>query len=158
MRAQLRGNPFHRRRAILAARDVANIGAEQAIEQRVRRRLPRRRAVGDEDAAETHPRGDARGGARMIRLDAAGRDQRVGAVEDRLRRHQPQLAHLVAAESERNGIVALDEQAGPLPRRPVPGGGSSSTGVGLTRNRKHGQRVEPLQRFTVHGHAKHAIA
>ena len=102
--------PFHRRRAILAAIDVANVGAEQAIEQRVRRRLRRRRAVGDEDAAEPHPRRHARGGARMIRLDAAGRDQRVGALGDRLRRDEPQLADLVPAEAERNGIVALDEE------------------------------------------------
>ena len=46
----------------------------------------------------------------MIRLHAAGGDERIGVLGSRLRRYQRELSDLVAAESKRNRIVALDEE------------------------------------------------
>jgi hypothetical protein len=43
----------------------------------------------------------------MIRLHTATRDQRVRPVRLCFRANQLQLPHLVAAKSERNGIVTL---------------------------------------------------
>ena len=46
----------------------------------------------------------------MIRLHAAGGNQRVCAVGFGARRDERKLPHFVSAEPERDRIVALDEQ------------------------------------------------
>src|SRR5262249_21988289 len=58
---------------------------------------------------ETQTRGRGRGGAAMIRLHTAARDQAGGARNPRFVQNEFELADLVSAETERNGIVTLDE-------------------------------------------------
>ena len=81
--------------------DVADLGAEQSCQQRVRRRALGWRAVGDEHAAQAQPGGRRGGDARVIRLHAAARDERVGLPREGVGGHQPHLADFVAAERER---------------------------------------------------------
>jgi hypothetical protein len=90
---------------------VDNLGAEQAIEQRIGRRRRRRRAVYDEHRAHPELRSRRRGRARVVGLHAAGGDQRVGAFGLRPRGDQRELADLVAAKPERDRIVSLDQQS-----------------------------------------------
>ena len=114
---QLPRRLVHRGRPLLARRDVADLGAEQKVEERVGRRPRRRGPVGDEHRA--HP-GHRRGGGchpRVVRLHASARDQRVGARLDRLRQQEPHLADFVAAEGERQRVVALDEEAAAIADR-----------------------------------------
>ena len=47
----------------------------------------------------------------MVRLHAAGGDERVGALGLRASGDERELADLVSAEPERNRVVALDEEA-----------------------------------------------
>jgi hypothetical protein len=47
----------------------------------------------------------------VVRLYTTGRHERIGAGFDGLRNDQLELSHLVAAESEWNGVVALHEKA-----------------------------------------------
>jgi len=65
---------------LLALADVDDLGAEQRVEQRVGGRLRLRLAVGDDHRAQSHPGRRRRRRSRVIRLHAAGRDQRVGAL------------------------------------------------------------------------------
>ena len=90
-----------------------NLGAKQCVEQRIRARGRRGRAVGDEHAPEAEPRRRRRGGAHVVGLDGTDGDQGVRTARFRVGGDQLQLAYLVAAEPKGNGIVALDEQ----PRR-----------------------------------------
>ena len=93
----------------------------------------RLRAVDDEHAAEPELRRGRGRGARVIRLESAERDDRVGVVRLRLRERVFEFPHLVAAEPERDRVVALDQQLGRAPssarRRDI-----SSTGVGPVNN------------------------
>ena len=91
--------------------DVSDLCAEQACQERIGRRTLRLRAVDDEDAAKSQPRGGSGGDARVIRLHAAARDERIGLAGDGVGGHQPHLAHFVAAERKPDRVVALDEQA-----------------------------------------------
>ena len=68
-------------------------------------------AVRDEHASQTEPGRGGRRHARVIRLHAAARDQRVGPSREGIRGDEPHLADLVAAEREPDRVVALDEQA-----------------------------------------------
>ena len=62
----------------------------------------------DEHAAEAEVGGDGRDLARVVRLDAADRHQRVAAPGERVRREVLQLAHLVAAvRKSRVAVLAL---------------------------------------------------
>ena len=54
----------------------------------------------------------------MVRLNAAAGDERVGAGLQRVGSDELQLAHLVAAERKRQGIVALDQEPGAAAERP----------------------------------------
>ena len=54
---------------------------------------------------------DGRGGARMVRLNSANRDERIRALAERLGNREFQLADFVAAEAEWNGVVAFRQQA-----------------------------------------------
>ena len=110
-RAQRRRDLAHPGGPLLAPADVHDVSAEQRVEQRVGGRGLLRRAVRDEDRAQSHLRRGRGGRTRVIRLDAAGRDQRVGALVARARRDERELADLVPAEPERDRIVALDEEA-----------------------------------------------
>ena len=89
-------------------------------------------AVGHQHRAHAELRRGRGGGARVIRLHAAGGNQRVGAFRPRLRRDQRQLAHLVPSEPERDRIVALDEETRRRRRgsRSKDGIGSTSVGDG----------------------------
>jgi hypothetical protein len=72
----------------------------------------RRAAVGHERAAHAQPGRGGRRDAGVVRLHAAARDEHVGPVGERPPRHERQLANLVAAEPERDGVVPLDEEPG----------------------------------------------
>ena len=113
--AQLFGQLVHLRRPLLARADVDDLGAEQRVEQRVRRRRGRRLAVGHEHRA--HPQLRRGGGrrARMIRLHPSGRDERIGAFRLRARGDERELPHLVPTEAERDRIVSLHEQTWTAP-------------------------------------------
>src|SRR6266545_308394 len=101
---------LHRRRTLFTGRDVSNIRAKQTIEQCIRRGLVLRFSIRNQNALQPEARSDRRCGARVVRLHATGRDQRVGTVRQRLRRYDVELADLVAAKPKRNRIVALDEE------------------------------------------------
>ncbi len=103
---------FHFDGSRLARRDVADLCAEQACQERIGRRTLRLRAVGDEDAAKSQPRSRSGGHARVIRLHAAARDERIGLIGHGIGGHQPHLADFVAAKGKADRVVALDEQAG----------------------------------------------
>ena len=114
--------------------NVANLGAQQLVQQRVGRRTCRRCPVRHQNAAHAEPRGNGGRRAGVIRLHAAARDQRVGPLGARARRNELQLADLVAAESKRNRIVALRQerrraaQGGAQPRQLVDGSGTAPEG------------------------------
>ena len=108
---------LHARRAPAAIVDVANLGAKQAVEQGVAGRTVRRGAVDHEDAAEAELGGRRGGHPRVVRLDPAAGDQRVGARVERVGRHQLHLPDLVSAERKRQRIVPLDEEAGAAAER-----------------------------------------
>src|SRR5437868_8934635 len=74
--AQLFGQLVHLRRPLLARADVDDLGAEQRVEQRVRRRRGRRLAVGHEHRAHSQLRRDGGRRARVIRLHPSGREDR----------------------------------------------------------------------------------
>ena len=63
----------------------------------------------DEMAIHPQAHRGGRGGAAVIRLNSSTGDDRIDALLQRPRHHEFQLAHLVPAESERDGVVALDE-------------------------------------------------
>ena len=108
---QVLRDPRHRRRAVRARLDVVDLGAEQPVEQRVGGRPVGPRAVEHEHALQPHARRHRGHDARRVRLDAADAQQRVGAFGDGRGGDDRDLADLVAAEPERDRIVALDEQA-----------------------------------------------
>jgi hypothetical protein len=93
-----------------ARRHVDDVGAEEIVQQGVRRQPCRRLTVRDQDRAHAEFRRGRRRRSRVIRLHAARGDQRVGAVGHCARRHERQLSDLVAAEPERDRIVTLDEE------------------------------------------------
>src|SRR5262249_41385241 len=93
------------------------LGAEQAVEKRICRRRFWPRAVCDEHGAHAESCGGRRRRTRMIGLNAASRDQRVGTVRLRACGDQRELAGLVFTEPARNRIVALDEQTRAAPER-----------------------------------------
>src|SRR6266545_4094783 len=101
---------LHRRRTLFTGRDVSNIRAKQTIEQCIRRGLVLRFSIRNQNALQPESRSDRRCGARVVRLHATGRDQRVRTVRQRLRRYDVELADLVAAKPKWNRIVALDEE------------------------------------------------
>ena len=89
------------------------LGAKERVEQCICSWRLRTLAVGDEDASHAEPSGRRRSRAHVIRLHAADGDERVRTTSARLGRDETELADLVAAKAERDGIVALDEN----PRR-----------------------------------------
>ena len=157
LRAQLRRGLVHGGRAGLARRDVADLGAEQPIEQRVRRRPGRRRPVGHEHAPQPHPRRHRRRRPRVIRLDAAGRDQRVGPFGQRLRRHELELADLVAAEPERNRVVALDEQRAAAAQGLARGERARRRASARIARERRGRRGESFQCRAIGAHRNASI-
>ena len=153
--AELSCNPLHGWRALLARTHIAHVSTEQTIEQGVRRDPVRRGAVRDEHAPEPEPGGDRGRRAGVVGLNAAGGDEGVGPFRDRLRRNQLQLANRVAAEAERNRIVALHQE----PKRQGAGRDEGFLqprhGVerrGLEREREARQRGKPLQRGAIGRH------
>ena len=114
------GDLCHLRRARVAARRrSARIGAEQPIEPRVAGRRRRRRAVEDEHDRKPERGAGGGGDARVIGLQPAARDERVGAGGARFGRHRLHLPHFVAAQAERQQVVALHEESRAR-RRPTP--------------------------------------
>jgi hypothetical protein len=108
--SQLGGGLLHPGRARGARVDIPYLGAEQAIEQRIRGRLRGGRSVGYEHATQAQACRDRRGRTRVIRLHSATGDERVGPFGQRLCDDQLELPDLVPAKPEWNRIVALDEQ------------------------------------------------
>ena len=83
----------------------ADVGAHDAREQDVADLVvddvgPLDPALLDEHAAEPEARGDGRHLARVVRLHAADRDERVAALRERVGGEVLQLAHLVPAVGE----------------------------------------------------------
>jgi hypothetical protein len=109
--AALVGGGTHRALALLTGGHVAHVGAKDAGEQRVGGRPGLGLPIRDQDAAHAEAGRDRGGGTRVVRLDAAAGDERVGPVRLRLCRDEPELANLVAAEPERDRVVALGEEA-----------------------------------------------
>ncbi len=81
--AHFRGDPLHHRRPILATGHVTDLGAEESVQSRVRGRLSLSRPVQHEHDFQPERGARGRGHARVIRLHAAARDERVGAVPPR---------------------------------------------------------------------------
>src|SRR5581483_9330236 len=94
-----------------AGRDVLDLGAEQLVQQRVSRRALGLRPVRDDHALHADMSRHRRRGARVVRLNAAHRDQRARGRLERGGGLELELPDLVAAEPKRNHVVALDEQA-----------------------------------------------
>ena len=108
--AKTLGSGMHGLPALLTRLDVHDFSAEERIEQRVGGRPRGRRAVDDENRAHAQHDRRCRCDARVIGLNASGRDERVGAIRLRLRPEQGQLAHLVSAKREADRVVAFDQQ------------------------------------------------
>jgi len=72
-----------------------------------------RARIADELYHMNQVRGHGSDLARLVRLDATDRDQRVAALRERFRDQVFQLARLVAAGGETELVVALDPQLGP---------------------------------------------
>jgi hypothetical protein len=70
------GSLLHRGGPRFARRDVADLSPEKPIEQRIRGRLFRPRAVDNKNRAEPQLCGRGRGHARVVGLHPAGRDER----------------------------------------------------------------------------------
>ena len=104
-------------RARLAGRDVADLGAEQPIEQRVGGRRSAARPL----TTSTQRKPSLAAAAAVTRAWFDCTPPLVISVSalsrQRIRRHEPHLAHLVPAEREPDRIVALDEQARPAAER-----------------------------------------
>ena len=119
--------------------DVVHGRAEQLIEPRVAGGRRGRRAV--ERRARPKPERGAGGGgdARVIGLHAAARDERVGAGGERFGRHRLHLPHFVAAQAERQQVVALHEElrAG-VARAPLAGASADRLASHAARARRTG--------------------
>src|SRR5439155_1495892 len=88
-------------------------------------------ALLDEDATEAGAGGGRRYLTRVVRLDAADGDERVGALRDRVGDEVLELARLVAAEGQAGAhVVALRPQ------------GSAAQVIGQTLERMDGRRPE----------------
>ena len=98
-------------RTVLASVDVFDVRAEQTVEQRITSRLRRCGAVEHENTLHAK-RGRRRGrDARVIRLQATRRNQRVGARCHGLGAHEAHLANFVSAKRERNRVVTLHQES-----------------------------------------------
>jgi hypothetical protein len=53
----------------------------------------------------------------VVRLDAAGGDERVSAMRHGIGAHEAHLANLVPPKCKRQCIVSLDEETGPATER-----------------------------------------
>src|SRR5439155_5275746 len=141
----------HGRRAFFPRGDVGDLGPEERVEKRIPPGPLGRRPAQDQYAAQPQPGGGGRGGAGVIRLDAAHREQRVGPFVVGLRGHHVELAHLVAAEREGDRVVALHEQAWPAPQRGAQAG-QLLDGRRIREEAGGGQRVQRRDRLGVaHG-------
>ena len=107
--AGLAGRLVHRPGPLSSRRDVANLGTQQLIQQRVGGGRRRRGSVRHQNAAQTELGGHRGGRACVIGLHAPARDQRVGPFGARARRNELQLADFVAAKSKRNRIIPLGQ-------------------------------------------------
>src|SRR6185312_7206115 len=108
--AQTVGDVAHGRGAAVAIVDVDHFRAKEDVEQRVRGGMFGTAAVDDEHRVHAELHGGRGRHARVIRLQRAGGEQRVEAVDLRTRAEQCELADLVAAERESDRVVALDEE------------------------------------------------
>jgi hypothetical protein len=118
LRAQTVGQRLQRRVGagfVLAMRIGVQRGAEQPLDQHIARAAVERVVLGDAllllDVA-FHPelRGEGGGEAAVIRLHRAGDQHRIRPLGPRGAEIVVELAHLVAAKGEVEGIVALDQQ------------------------------------------------
>ena len=108
--SQIRGNALDEGLAIGAdiSRGDVDRGAEQRVQDFVRPRWRGWRSGQDEVNREARL-GAGRGRqTAMVRPAAPGRDQRVGALGERLADEEFEVAQLVAAERERQQVFALD--------------------------------------------------
>ena len=108
----LGGDPLDGRRPFgpVVGRGDVDRGAEQLVEPLVRAFLAgrERRAGEDEMDGEPGPRAGRGGEPAMVGPAPAGRDQRVGALRQRLTDEELQVPQLVAAEREGQEVLALD--------------------------------------------------
>jgi hypothetical protein len=114
--AQLAGKLLHRAVHVGTARHARDLGPEQAVEEDVAIVLvlavPAARAIlEDHVARQPEFRGDGHGLAHVIGLRRTLRDDRVGALPDRVRDQELELARLVAAAGEPCAVVTLDPQS-----------------------------------------------
>ncbi len=86
-------------------------GTRDQREPQVARRDRRGLAVEHQVTRHTEARCHHRGGSGVIGLESPAGDERVSPFLERPGGDQRQLAHLVAAKTEANQIVTLDEQA-----------------------------------------------
>ena len=100
--------------AVLRGRDEADLGAGEPVEQDVAAELEGRRAsalgIGhaeEKDRAQPHARAHEGGRARVVRLEAAARDDDAGAARLRVGEQELELADLVARLRARGRVVAL---------------------------------------------------
>ena len=113
---------------IVSCRDVANLGAQQLVQQRIGGGRRRRDSVRHQNAAQTELGGHRGGRACVIGLHAPARDQRVRAFGARARCHELQLASLLPPKPNAIASSRLVRIAGSLPIA-ARSRGSSSTGV-----------------------------
>ena len=106
------GGRIHGRRPFGAAWDVANVSAEQTIQQGIAGWHSGRRSVRDQDAPHAEMCRHRGGRPGVVRLNASAGNQRIRTQLLCLRGHELKLADLVSPESKWDRIVALGEQSG----------------------------------------------
>ena len=146
-------------RSTVAARSARSSGRghvdgrpEQLVESLVRALLPGRQRRAGEDEMDGEPglRAGRGGEPAMVGPAAAGRDQRVGAVGERRADEELEVPQLVAAEREREQVLALDPDVG------VAADGRREPRQALQRRRPVEQR-EPRQRGDRRGNTHRSI-
>ena len=101
---------IHAGSAFGARADVFHLRTQQIDEQRITGRPRLLFPIDNQHARHAKLGSDGGGHADVIRLQAAHGDERVGAFGERPRHQHLQLADLVPARAERQGIVAFDEE------------------------------------------------
>ena len=106
---QSRDGGVQRRDSLLATADMNDLGAEQSVEKRVGARRIRWCTIGDEHRVQAELGGDCCGGARVVGLHAADRDERISAGGQRFGGDERELPDFVASETKRNRVVPLGQ-------------------------------------------------